>query len=152
MLLARLKFHEDNAGDNVGDIAGMVADLFGSFAEATCAALVLAASSDDLSRSNCSLLYPLLISSVGIVVGHITLLLQKILYPMKQERDVEKALKGILVINTVLMTPLVIYLSKAAGLSIQEVRAAGIADLKAAGSTGGPSRRHRGPEGGRLHL
>merc|ERR1719188_2194443 len=35
----------DNVGDNVGDIAGMGADLFGSFAESTCAALVVAASS-----------------------------------------------------------------------------------------------------------
>merc|ERR1719317_1015485 len=35
----------DNVGDNVGDIAGMGADLFGSFAEATCAALVIAAQS-----------------------------------------------------------------------------------------------------------
>lgn len=34
---------EDNVGDNVGDIAGMGADLFGSFAESTCAALVIAA-------------------------------------------------------------------------------------------------------------
>merc|ERR1712137_355050 len=34
-----------NVGDNVGDIAGMGADLFGSFAESTCAALVVAASS-----------------------------------------------------------------------------------------------------------
>merc|ERR1719183_1260260 len=33
----------DNVGDNVGDIAGMGADLFGSFAESSCAALVLAA-------------------------------------------------------------------------------------------------------------
>merc|ERR1719506_1244349 len=31
----------DNVGDNVGDIAGMGAGLFGSFAESTCAALVL---------------------------------------------------------------------------------------------------------------
>merc|ERR1740138_272378 len=31
----------DNVGDNVGDIAGMGADLFGSFAESTVAALVL---------------------------------------------------------------------------------------------------------------
>jgi Na+/H+-translocating membrane pyrophosphatase len=30
----------DNVGDNVGDIAGMGSDLFGSFAESTCAALV----------------------------------------------------------------------------------------------------------------
>jgi len=36
----------DNVGDNVGDIAGMGADLFGSFAESTCAALVLAAAVD----------------------------------------------------------------------------------------------------------
>merc|ERR1719437_238241 len=35
----------DNVGDNVGDVAGMGADLFGSFAEATCAALVVGAAS-----------------------------------------------------------------------------------------------------------
>lgn len=33
----------DNVGDNVGDIAGMGSDLFGSFAESTCAALVIIA-------------------------------------------------------------------------------------------------------------
>jgi inorganic pyrophosphatase len=38
-------------GDNVGDIAGMGADLFGSFAEATCAALVVSAVSS-LGRSH----------------------------------------------------------------------------------------------------
>lgn len=37
----------DNVGDNVGDIAGMGADLFGSFAEATCAAMIIAAKSYD---------------------------------------------------------------------------------------------------------
>ena len=31
----------DNVGDNVGDIAGMGSDLFGSFAESTCSALIL---------------------------------------------------------------------------------------------------------------
>lgn len=35
----------DNVGDNVGDIAGMGSDLFGSFAESTCAALVVASTS-----------------------------------------------------------------------------------------------------------
>lgn len=30
----------DNVGDNVGDIAGMGSDLFGSMAESLCAALV----------------------------------------------------------------------------------------------------------------
>merc|ERR1719330_2247144 len=73
----------DNVGDNVGDIAGMGADLFGSFAESTCAALVLAASSPDLRDSWCGQMYPVLISSIGI-----------------------------LVISTVLMTPVVVFLSK----------------------------------------
>merc|ERR1719211_865416 len=65
----------DNVGDNVGDIAGMGADLFGSFAESTCASLVLASSSPDLKTITCAVMYPVLISSVGIFVGVLTLLL-----------------------------------------------------------------------------
>jgi inorganic pyrophosphatase len=102
----------DNVGDNVGDIAGMGADLFGSFAESTCAALVLAASCDDLNKSWTSLMFPVLISSVGIVVGFLTLLLQVVLYKVTEPPHVEKALKGILVISTILMTPVVILLAK----------------------------------------
>src|ERR1051325_1107854 len=41
----------DNVGDNVGDIAGMGADLFGSCAEATCAALVIGASATALAAN-----------------------------------------------------------------------------------------------------
>lgn len=100
----------DNVGDNVGDIAGMGADLFGSFAEATCAALVLAASTD-LKLTKSSQLYAVLISSLGIFIGILTLLLQGILYKVREMADVEKALKGVLVISTVLMTPVVILLS-----------------------------------------
>merc|ERR1712203_1330728 len=102
----------DNVGDNVGDIAGMGADLFGSFAESTCAALVLAASSPDLKHSWAAQMYPVLISSAGIVVGLVTLLVQGVFYKVKDMPDVEKALKGILVISTVLMTPVVIFLSQ----------------------------------------
>ena len=54
----------DNVGDNVGDIAGMGTDLFGSFAESTCAALVLAASSPDLRDRASSMVYPILIEKV----------------------------------------------------------------------------------------
>jgi len=100
----------DNVGDQVGAIAGMGADLFGSFAEATCAALVLAAASD-LKLNWCSQMYPLLISSVGIFFGVVTLVLATRIYPVRQSNDVEKALKGILNISTVLMTPVVILLS-----------------------------------------
>jgi Na+/H+-translocating membrane pyrophosphatase len=40
-------------GDNVGDIAGMGADLFGSFAEATCAALVVSSGKGLLQVNRC---------------------------------------------------------------------------------------------------
>ena len=40
-----------DAGDNVGDIAGMGTDTFGSFSESTCTALVLAAAPPDLRSS-----------------------------------------------------------------------------------------------------
>merc|ERR1719160_1390587 len=103
----------DNVGDNVGDIAGMGADLFGSFAESTCASLVLAASSPVLKTMTCAVMYPVLISSLGIFMGVVTLLLYPFVYPVKGEdmSSIEKALKGILNISTVLMTPVVIALS-----------------------------------------
>jgi len=103
----------DNVGDNVGDIAGMGADLFGSFAEATCAALVLAANSKDLQAFGwCSLMFPVLVSSVGILVGILTLLTYSAVYPINNAdpNTVEKALKGILNISTLLMTPAAIWL------------------------------------------
>ena len=49
---------------------------------------------------------------MGIVVGILTLVLQGVVYKVKDMPDVEGALKGILVISTVLMTPVVILLSK----------------------------------------
>ena len=64
----------DNVGDNVGDIAGMGSDLFGSFAESTCAALVLIASNPSLMSSlggdgvdSSILMFPLAISACGIL-------------------------------------------------------------------------------------
>jgi len=56
-------------------------------------------------------MYPLLISSVGILVGIVTLLIEGVLYPIKEDADVEKALKGILNISTFLMTPVAFWLS-----------------------------------------
>ena len=61
----------DNVGDNVGDVIGMGSDLFGSFAEAICATLVLIASTEKLIMPSGSvdmkvLSYPFLISAAGI--------------------------------------------------------------------------------------
>ena len=102
----------NNVGDNVGDIAGMGADLFGSFAEVTCAAVVLVASSDALQNSWKALMYPVLISSLGIAVGISTLVLSTLVYRVHDEYGaLEKALKGILTISIVLMSPVVVVLS-----------------------------------------
>jgi len=101
----------DNVGDNVGDIAGMGADLFGSFAEATCAALVIAASNNELKDSFPAMMYPVLISSTGILVGLVTLIVVGCFYKVKELPDIEKALKGVLVISTMIETPVIIGLS-----------------------------------------
>lgn len=58
----------DNVGDNVGDIAGMGADLFGSFAESTSATLVISGTSAAICSSWNYLLFPLVVSSVGLLV------------------------------------------------------------------------------------
>jgi K(+)-stimulated pyrophosphate-energized sodium pump len=91
----------DNVGDNVGDIAGMGADLFGSLAEATCAALVIGATAAAIAQDEVALLYPLLISAVGIPVCLITVLFARV---SNDTTNVEPVLKKQLLISTVLMT------------------------------------------------
>lgn len=95
----------DNVGDNVGDIAGMGSDLFGSYAESSCAALVVASiSSFGVSHDLTGMCYPLLISSVGIVVCLITTLFATDITEVKAVNEIEPALKKQLIISTILMT------------------------------------------------
>jgi len=95
----------DNVGDNVGDIAGMGSDLFGSYAEATCAALFVASiSSFGISHDYTAMSYPLIISSMGIVVCLITTLFATDLFEIKKASEIEPSLKRQLLISTVLMT------------------------------------------------
>ena len=89
----------DNVGDNVGDIAGMGADLFGSCAEATCAALVIGASSAAIAGDWNALIFPILITAVGIPISLITAFFAKV----KNAEEVEGVLKNQLLISTVLM-------------------------------------------------
>lgn len=91
----------DNVGDNVGDIAGMGADLFGSCAEATCAALVIGATSAAITGSDTALFFPILISAVGIPVCLVTAFFARL---NENATSVEPTLKKQLVISTVLMT------------------------------------------------
>lgn len=95
----------DNVGDNVGDIAGMGSDLFGSYAESSCAALVVASiSSFGINHEFTAMCYPLLVSSMGIIVCLITTLFATDFFEIKVVKQIEPALKNQLIISTVLMT------------------------------------------------
>ena len=87
----------DNVGDNVGDVAGMGADLFGSCAESTCAAMVISAIA--FAGDPNALLYPILISAVGIPIS----LLTKLLVKVEKEEDVAPALMKLLIYSSALM-------------------------------------------------
>ncbi len=87
----------DNVGDNVGDVAGMGADLFGSCAESTCAALVISALA--FAADIDAMLYPIMITAVGIPVS----LLTKMLVKVNTEDQVGPALKRLLMISSVIM-------------------------------------------------
>ncbi|KAG2694662.1 hypothetical protein I3843_08G151600 [Carya illinoinensis] len=95
----------DNVGDNVGDIAGMGSDLFGSYAESSCAALFVASiSSFGVSHDYTAMSYPLIISSMGIVVCLLTTLFATDIFEVKNVSEIEPSLKRQLLISTVLMT------------------------------------------------
>lgn len=82
----------DNVGDNVGDIAGMGSDLFGSFAESTCACLVISATSVNIVSAQ-AFFYPLTISAAGILVGIITSFVSTHLLSVDDASKVEFSLK-----------------------------------------------------------
>ncbi|ORC86675.1 vacuolar-type proton translocating pyrophosphatase 1 [Trypanosoma theileri] len=101
----------DCIGDNVGDIAGMGSDLFGSFGEASCAALVIAASSAELSENFTSMMYPLLITAVGILVCIGTALIAATNSGVQRAEDVEPTLKRQLLLSTVCATIVMVFLT-----------------------------------------
>ena len=100
----------DNVGDNVGDVAGMGSDLFGSFAESTCAALVIG-NSVGVTGGWDAMVFPIAVSSVGIFVCLICSFIATDLKPVKQEKDIESALKIQLISTTLLMIPAVYYVA-----------------------------------------
>jgi H+-translocating diphosphatase len=97
-------------GDNVGDVAGMGSDLFGSFAESTCAALVIG-SSIGLSGGWDAMVFPVIVSSVGIFVCLLCSFIATNIWTVKKEADVEMALKVQLISTTIVMIPAVYFAS-----------------------------------------
>lgn len=112
----------DNVGDNVGDIAGMGSDLFGSFAEGTCAAMVILSSSNNcvywtggsmyaMASNFNAMCFPLAITASGLLVSFTVSLLATHFSTVKTAKDVEPALKAQLVWSCVLQTPCVFLLA-----------------------------------------
>jgi inorganic pyrophosphatase len=70
----------------------MGSDLFGSFAEASCACLVISATSPELV-ANHALYYPLLISASGIIVCILTSFISSNFMRIDEGYKVERTLK-----------------------------------------------------------
>lgn len=102
----------DNVGDNVGDVAGMGADLFGSFAEGTCASMLVFATECTLEGGKVHLadnlgcvLLPLLLSSYGILSGLISFVLVGYFMDLKGEKSrVERSLRLYMILSTLLQS------------------------------------------------
>jgi inorganic pyrophosphatase len=112
----------DNVGDNVGDIAGMGSDLFGSFAESTCASLVIAASvvskngaADSLGEAGWNaLLFPVAISATGIIVCMLCSFVATDCCPVKVVdgiANIETVLKVQMSLTAFLMLPVTFFLA-----------------------------------------
>ncbi len=106
----------DNVGDNVGDVAGMGADLFGSCAESTCAAMVISAVV--FAGNIDALLYPILISAVGIPISLLTMFFVKV----KSEDDVSPGLMKLLIISSALMAVAMFFVTGAVVPADFEIR------------------------------
>lgn len=113
----------DNVGDNVGDVAGMGADLFGSCAESTCAAMVISAVV--FAADPNALLYPILISAIGIPIS----LLTKLLVSVKKEEDVAPGLMKLLIISSALMSVVMYFFTVALIPNSFEINGANYSNL-----------------------
>lgn len=90
--------------------AGMGSDLFGSFAESTCAALVIG-SSIGVSGGWSAMCFPVVVSATGIFVCLLCSFLATDLFTVKAENQVESALKVQLISTTILMIPAIYFVA-----------------------------------------
>lgn len=90
----------------------MGADLFGSFAESTCAALVVSSTALFATNSNLdsyrfihieTLMFPLVLIAIGIIVCLITSMIGIYVNEVNQESKIESTLKYQILISTVLL-------------------------------------------------
>jgi Na+/H+-translocating membrane pyrophosphatase len=100
----------DNVGDNVGDIAGMGSDLFGSFAEATCAALIVSGTSVELC-TGANFFFPLMLSAAGILVCILTSFFATHIMTVNSIEKIQPTLSWQIIISSLILTPTIIGLS-----------------------------------------
>jgi H(+)-translocating pyrophosphatase len=110
----------DNVGDNVGDIAGMGSDLFGSFAEATCAGLVVLADAPGnralaagiegvctnggwCDNADVYLFYPLLLSALSLIACLVCSIFGTHIMKVNENEEIEATLRYQLIISTILL-------------------------------------------------
>lgn len=86
----------------------MGSDLFGSFAESTCAALVIGSGVGAVGGWN-AMVFPLVVSAVGLFVCLICSFIATHIKPVQAESEVEQALKLQLISTTILMIPAVYF-------------------------------------------
>ena len=84
----------------------MGADLFGSLAEATCAALVVSAESLDLLETPDAMFFPLIVTAIGILASFFSQFLAK--WGNITKDNVETRLKLQLVWSSVIMSVLMV--------------------------------------------
>lgn len=90
----------------------MGADLFGSFAESTCAALVIAAQTKDIRRAGWgAVCFPIGVSAIGILVCLATSFIATHIHPVKTQNKIELALRLQIIVSTILMVPATYYLA-----------------------------------------
>ncbi len=90
----------DNVGDNVGDVAGMGADLFESYIGAILATMLVSLHVNwGIEHADRALLYPLLVSAVGVIATIIATYFVR----TKHKDGVQSALKNGMLIASVLM-------------------------------------------------
>jgi len=136
----------DNVGDNVGDIAGMGSDLFGSFAESTCASLVVLSSGSSQRFygalvANCEgataawvnpqvpvscangdvyLMYPLMLSALAILACLLCSIVATNVMEVNAFEEIEKTLRYQLIISALLLA-LTLYIAADLGLNTDGV-------------------------------
>ena len=124
----------DNVGDNVGDIAGMGSDLFGSFAEATCAGLVVLAEArnqrffatqfkcDNLvycDSADTYIFYPLLLSAFSIFACLLCTIFATNVFKVNENHQIESTLRYQLIISSGFLV-VALYLSAYFTLSVPD--------------------------------